>query len=281
VGQIGPAFAAYSLVALASLSLAHAQNSPAELDRGRRVFETHCAFCHGPRGEGGKGPTLAQPSLPRATDLSALRQIIRRGIPNTEMPGSRMLPEDLASVAAFVQELGRLPPEPVPGNAARGAQLYAAKGACAQCHAIRGQGGAIGPDLSDIGRTRSVAHLKRALVEPAAEVPQSFSAQRGEGGMPANFLLVRVVPRRGAPVAGVRVNEDTFSLQMRDLAGKVHSFFKSDLAEFHKDWGTTPMPAYGGVFNSTELDDLVAFLVSLRTDAAAPPPTQPVVPHAP
>ncbi len=259
------------VVALATLAGARAETA-AELDRGRQLFETHCAFCHGPRGEGGKGPTLAQPSLPRATDLAALRQIIRRGIPNTEMPNSRMLPEDLALVAAFVKSLGNLPPEPVPGDATRGAQLYATKGGCAQCHAIHGQGGAIGPDLSDIGRKRSVAHLRRALVDPGAEVPQSFNAQRGEGGMPDNFLLVRVVPRHGPPVAGVRVNEDTFSIQVRDLGGTMHSFFKSDLAELHKDWGATPMPPYGAVFTPSELDDVVAFLVSLKN---APKPAEP------
>src|SRR5690349_10986554 len=64
--------------------------SPAELDRGRRLFETHCAPCHGPRGEGGKGPTLAQPSLPRASDDASLLRIIRGGIDGTEMPGARL-----------------------------------------------------------------------------------------------------------------------------------------------------------------------------------------------
>jgi cytochrome c oxidase cbb3-type subunit 3 len=178
--------------------------------------------------------------------------------------------------------LGNLPPEPVPGNAARGAELYASKGNCAQCHSIRGQGGAIGPDLSDIGRKRSVAYLRRALLEPAAEVPQSFSPQRGEGGMPDNFLFVRVVPRQGQPIAGVRINEDTFSIQLRDLGGQLHSYFKSDLAEFNKDWGVTPMPPYGGLFTPGELDDVIAFLVSLRADTTTrASESASTTPHAP
>jgi cytochrome c oxidase cbb3-type subunit 3 len=271
------------LIAAGVVAIAHARaEATSDAERGRQLFEQHCAFCHGPRGEGGKGPTLAQPSLPRATDLEALRQIIRRGIPNTEMPNSRLLPDEVALVADFVRALGKLPAEPVPGDAARGAQLYATKGNCAQCHAIRGQGGAIGPDLSDIGRARSVAYLRRALVEPAAEVPQAFNPQRGEGGLPTNFLLVRATPRNGAPVAGVRVNEDTFSIQIRDLGGKVHSFFKSDLAELHKDWGATPMPTFSGVFDAGELDDVVAFLVSLRAEARInSPEKRPINAHEP
>jgi cytochrome c oxidase cbb3-type subunit 3 len=274
----GIRFAAVTL-----LAIGHGRaESSVELNRGRQLFEQHCAFCHGPRGEGGKGPTLAQPSLPRATDVEALRQIIRRGIPNTEMPNSRLLPDDVALVADFVRALGKLPAEVVPGDAARGAQLYATKGGCAQCHAIRGQGGAIGPDLSDIGRARSVAYLRRALVEPAAEVPQAFNPQRGEGGLPTNFLLIRAVPTKGAPVAGVRVNEDTFSIQVRDLSGKVHSLFKSDLTELHKDWGATPMPSFSGVFSAGELDDVVAFLVSLRADTRInTPEKRPLNAHEP
>jgi hypothetical protein len=61
----------------------------------------------------------------------------------------------------------------------------------------------------------------------------------------------------------VRVNEDTFSIQLRDSSDQVHSFFKSDLTELHKDWGKSPMPSYREVFSNLELDDVVAFLASL------------------
>ncbi len=231
---------------------------------GQQLFLTHCAFCHGPGGEGGKGPTLAQPSLPRATDDDALQTIIKRGLPGTEMPNSRLDAEQIKTVAAFVRSLGRRAPEKVAGDPARGAQLYATKGACAQCHSLHGQGGAIGPDLGGIGLRRSAAFLRRALVEPTAEVPLFFSAWRGDALLPNNFLFVRAVPKKGEPVAGVRVNEDTFTILVRDLTGRVHSFFKADLAELHRDWGFSPMPPYGAVFTAAELDDVIAFLVSLR-----------------
>jgi cytochrome c1 len=59
------------------------------------------------------------------------------------------------------------------------------------------------------------------------------------------------------------VNEDTFSIQVRDLAGNLHSYWKADLAELQKDRGKSPMPAYGKLA-SAELDDLVAYLASLE-----------------
>jgi putative heme-binding domain-containing protein len=238
--------------------------SPDAIAAGQQLFVSHCSFCHGPAGEGGKGPTLAQPSLPRATDDNVLLEIIRSGLPGTEMPSSRLKTEQLKSIAAFVRSLGRRPPEPVTGNPVRGAQLYATKGACAQCHSLHGHGGAIGPDLVGIGLRRSPAFLRRALIDPQAEIPLFYSAWRGDGGLPNNFLFVRAIPKSGEPVAGVRVNEDTFVILVRDLGGRLHSLLKADLAELHRDWGFSPMPVYSGVFTAAELDDVVAFLASLR-----------------
>lgn len=293
----------YALLVLAPCAL-RAQVPPpaAELEQGRRIFQAHCVSCHGPNGEGGRGATLAQPTLPRVAEAAvavdtgrggrrgggggaggaagrgtdgpvltaydrALQQIIRGGVNGTEMPSHRFQPEELRLVAQFVKSLGQMAPETVPGDPVKGAQLYQ-KGACATCHTLRGAGTSIGPDLTEIGRRRSAAYLRRALAEPSADVPQSFNAYRADVNMPLNFLFVRVKTRDGKDLAGVRINEDTFSIQFRDLTGKLHSFFKSELAEFHKDWGQSPMPVFAGVFTPDEMTDLVAYLSSLRGTTA-------------
>lgn len=237
--------------------------SAIDIDLGRRLFLTHCASCHGPGGEGGKGPTLALPKLPRASDDASLLRIVRDGISGTEMPRTRFNPLDAPRVAAFVKSLGARPVEQVPGDPRRGGELYLSKGQCMKCHTIHGEGGIFGPDLSDIGRRRSAAFLRRAIIDPNAEVPQYFSP-RNEAGIPQNFLYLRIVTRDGERFEGVRVNEDTFSIQLREVPGKVRSFFKSELTELHKDWGKSAMPSYNGAFTADELDDLVAFMVSQR-----------------
>jgi putative heme-binding domain-containing protein len=237
-----------------------------ELEQGRHLFETHCAVCHGLHGEGGKGPTLAQASLPRASDDASLYRIISGGIGGTEMPSARMGGADVHMVAKFVRSLGSQPREVVPGDPARGAQIYSTKGGCAQCHMIRGQGGSFGPDLSMVGRRRSAAYIRRALVDPGADVPQSYSPWRADVSLPENFLYIRLVARDGQELSGVRVNEDTFSIQIRDATGAIHSFFKSELTELHKDFGKSPMPSYANALKKDELDDLVAYLASLRIE---------------
>lgn len=231
--------------------------------QGERLFKLHCAGCHGPKGEGGKGPNLAMSRLARSPAEEELIKVITDGIDGTQMPTSRLDKDEIREVAAFVRHLGVLNPEAVSGNVKQGERLYFSKGNCAQCHAIKGRGGASGPDLTEIGLRRGSAYLRLALTNPEADVPKGFSSFGPDISIPQNFLLVRVVTKNGLSLTGVRVNEDTFSIQMRDSSDQVHSFFKSDLTELHKDWGKSPMPSYREVFSNAELDDVVAFLASL------------------
>ncbi len=253
-----------SLLLGAALVLrAHPASLADEPAQGERLFQLHCAGCHGPKGEGGKGPNLAMSRLVRSAGEEKLINVITEGIDGTEMPTSRLDKNQIQQVAAFVRGLGVVATETVPGNAQRGEQLYSSKGNCSQCHVLKGRGGASGPDLTEIGTRRGAAYLRMALTDPEADVPKGFSSFNPDTNIPENFLLVRVVTKKGQRLAGTRVNEDTFSLQLRDSSNQVHSFFKSELAELHKDWGKSPMPSYREVFSNTELDDVVAFLVSL------------------
>jgi len=60
------------------------------------------------------------------------------------------------------------------------------------------------------------------------------------------------------------VNEDTFSIQLRDATNRVHSLWKAELRQLDKQWGRSPMPSYAAALAPAELDDLVAFLAAQR-----------------
>jgi len=226
--------------------------SRADLARGQKLFEVNCALCHGPKGEGGRGPLLAQLKLKRAPDDDALLKVIQDGISGTEMPGAdTMSDHEMRQTAAFVRTLGRVPVKPVPGDPAHGAAIYRGKGGCTGCHAIHGEGGIVGPELTSIGASRSAQFLRQALLEPQKSVPEWYQ-------------LITVVPKSGESVSGIHLNEDSFSVQLRDNAGAMHSFWKSDIERIDRQKGKTPMPSYQGKLNDAELTDLVSFLVSLR-----------------
>jgi putative heme-binding domain-containing protein len=223
-----------------------------DVARGNQLFKGQCSRCHGPAGEGGRGANLARATLPRATDDPSLFRVIRDGLQNTEMPGSyAMTDHEMWQVAAFVRTLGRAASEKVPGDPERGRSLVNGKGGCQRCHTIHGAGGVVGPELTEIGARRSASFIRGTLLDPATTLPEAFA-------------MVQVETKQSRRLSGIRLNEDTYSIQFRDLSGNVHSFWKEDLSEFHKDFAKSPMPSFRTVFSGSELTDVVAYLVSLR-----------------
>jgi putative heme-binding domain-containing protein len=232
------------------LVLAAMAAAQTDLDAGRRIYESQCALCHGQTGGGGRGPSLARPKLSKAPDTPALRRVISKGI-DPEMPGAWQLNEqEVSQVAAYVQSLGSLPSASLSGDPARGARTYDASG-CAACHMVAGKGESLGPELTDIGARRNAEHLRRAVLQPSSVLPE-------------RFLYLAVTPASGEPVRGIRLNEDTFTIQLKDASGRFHSYRKSELKDIRRLTGETPMPSYETRIAPAELDDLVAYLASLR-----------------
>ena len=77
-------------------------------------------------------------------------------------------------------------------------------------------------------------------------------------------MQVRVVTRAGKSITGLRIDEDAFTIQLRDYDDRLYSFRKDELRELKKDWGKTPMPGYRGILSDTEIRDVVAYLSTLR-----------------
>ncbi len=220
----------------------------ADIAQGQRLFQGRCAGCHGPEGTGGKGANLAVPLLPRAAADPSLYRIIRYGIPDTEMPGSLMDSRELWQTAAFVRSLGQLPAVPVSGNAPNGEQLLRGKAGCLQCHTLGNAGGHMGPSLSGIGGRRSATHLRAKIINPSGDVPDTFRT-------------LQITTRQGQTIRGIRLNEDSWSIQLRDSADRFHSFWKEDIVKFSSEKRTT-MPSYRGRLNDEEINDIVAFLAA-------------------
>lgn len=219
-----------------------------DIGLGKRLYQSQCSLCHGEDGRGGRGPSLAQPRLKHASGEAALRKLITSGI--GEMPGAWQLsPREVASVAAYVAALGKVAPETLPGDAVRGRGVYEKQG-CAGCHIVMGVGSGFGPELTDIGARRSAAYLREAIVKPGASAPEGF-------------LWMEAATVSGHAARGVRVNEDTFTLQLKDMTGKFYTFRKGDLQELIRMVGESPMPAYEKL-SPGELADLVNYLASLR-----------------
>ena len=229
-----------------------------DLAEGEKLFRVHCARCHGIDGGGGEGSNLARSKLKYAPDDESLIRLLGEGIPGTGMPEIWTLDLHQATlVAAYVRTLGRLEAEEMPGDPQRGAVVYQSSGGCPACHIVSGHGSGIGPELTDVGDRRGIEYLRQSLVDPANAQSQTMGYQ--------DFLTVRATTPEGQ-VEGLRINEDAFSVQIRDVGGTVHSLRKDDLVEFEKVFAHSLMPEYGGALTDRDMDDLISYLMSLRAE---------------
>ncbi len=227
--------------------------SAADVETGRQYFMGSCAYCHGPGGEGGRGPTLTTGRYRHGESDRELWRTVRFGVSGSEMGGTGLIESDIWRVVAYVRRLATAGAgEKALGDPAAGRLVYKSKGACAACHAIKGKGGSLGPDLSEIGLRRTVRFLRESLTDPAAFVAD-------------NFRSVTVVPSAGGVVRGIRLNEDDYSVQLRDAGESPRSFLKRNLKELRADRESL-MPSYGSTLSQREIDDLVAYMNSLRTN---------------
>jgi metallo-beta-lactamase class B len=237
----------------------------ADIDGGKQLFNGMCVECHGAGGAGGDAPSLNRARLMHAPTDAALMAILTNGIPNTNMPRIRRFTDtEMRQLVAYVRSLGKVAEVKLPGDARKGADVYKGLG-CAGCHIINGQGGNLGQELSDIGFLRGADYLKQAVVDPAAALPKGVMQIPSRGY--AEYLPLRIVTKQGAEVRGIRVNEDAFTVQVRDQAGKFYSLRKADLELLDKQMGKSLMPTFASRFSGTELDDLVAYLASLRSES--------------
>jgi putative heme-binding domain-containing protein len=224
--------------------------------RGKRLFEGHCARCHGMQGGGGLGANLQRPKLRQAPDDESLANVIRNGIFGTGMPSAwQMSDNEVRDVAAYVRSLGRVPAEPLPGDPEKG-RLVFQKAECGACHIVAGQGGILGPELTDVGARRGVLFLRSAMLHPGKD--RALSA---EGY--ATHLPILAVTQEGRVLTGVRVNEDTFTIQLRDASNRLHSLQKRDLEVLRK-LDVSVMPSYEKTLSPSEMDHLVSYLASLK-----------------
>jgi len=139
---------------------------------------------------------------------------------------------------------------------AAGRTIFAGKGGCLNCHSVENQGGSLGPDLSEVGVMRTPEALRAALLDPDAEIE-------------TEYLTISVVTKRGERVQGLKLNEDDFSIQLRDTSGNLRSFQKDGLETLGRELRSL-MPSYAATLSTREIDDLVAYLRSLKGAVVRP-----------
>ena len=225
--------------------------APADIAYGSRIFATQCSACHGSNGDAITAVDFRAGRYQRVTSDNDLRTIVTTGIQGTAMPPFKFNASELAGIVAYLRNMRDFNAGTATvGDPASGRTLFENNGTCATCHRVMGNGSRRAPDLSDIGAVRTAAALERALVDPASTFWPVYRS-------------VRAVTSDGKVVAGRRLNEDTYTVQLMDEQERLVSLTKSELREYVVS-STTAMPSYKDKLNSREIADVVAYLLSLK-----------------
>ncbi len=226
----------------------------AAAEAGRVQFNSGCAVCHGPTGQGGRGSRLADIERVQKMADARMFEVIKEGVAGTQMPPSSLSDSQIWQMVSFIRSLNLSAVEQeVPGDSSAGESLFFATGQCAGCHMIRGRGGLIGPDLSNVGARRSAEKLRISIETPDALVEPGYAK-------------VEVVTHAGQRISGVAKNNSNYSIQILDAQGKFHFLLKKDLKSLtHYKRSLMPTPS----LSATDKQNLLAFLSrqSLETPA--------------
>ncbi len=225
--------------------------SATDIQAGFRIYSAQCQLCHGPGGDQIAGVNLARQRFKRAVSDDDIKATVTSGLPAAGMPAFRFQPAELNSIVAFIRSGFDTSATPFKlGDAGRGRAVFEGKGGCTACHQPRGEGRLNAPSLAEVGANRQPVEIQRYLLEPDKAM------------LPINRRAT-ITTRDGRTVQGRRLNEDSYSVQVRDADQRLHSIAKADIRTYDLA-RTSGMPSYAGKLSEGELADLMAYLVSLK-----------------
>jgi len=235
------------------------EGDPEAIRAGASLYSSKCASCHGGDAKGSAtGGDLTRLWGNGGADPQIF-QIVRRGIANTLKPHSFGPDNDIWPVLAYLRTLDKSPPgTKVPGDAGKGEQVF--RNLCSRCHQVNGNGGVLGPDLSQIASARSRALLAHKIRHASSYIMDVYAG----GYVMESYQPVTLVTREGQRIRAVKKNEDTFTIQIMDSSERLQGYLKSSLREVVND-EVSLMPDFDPEkLLEHDLNDLLAYLGTLR-----------------
>jgi len=166
---------------------------------GGKLYQQHCAACHGSDGKGGVGVPISLPSFLDSVSDQYLIKTIREGRPDRVMPAHlHMSDAQVESIVKFIRHwsVAKAPvydQKHINGDIKDGKKLFAQY--CAGCHGANGEGGTgtgvtfsrprnlpvIAPALNNAGflAASSDAMIKRTLMKGREGTPMNSFIQLG------------------------------------------------------------------------------------------------------
>jgi len=237
------------------------------LEHGEKLYEGHCASCHGFDGEGSIAPSLNNQEFHRISDAEFIFRVMTEGREGTAMASwNHLSEEDAADIIAYIKSWQKgdsvaLSHERIIGSEREGEIVF--KQSCAVCHGLRA-GSMLAPAILSKGflRQTSDQHIKvtTMLGRPGTQMRASL---KGKGGI--NELSKAQI---NAVVAYIRsFEDDPIQLEGRALihgeAKWGRDLFQRHCGQCHGTFGEGGVgPAIGkGGFLSSVSDGFIYAMV--------------------
>jgi cytochrome c oxidase cbb3-type subunit III len=201
---------------------------PAALDRGKMLYGTNCAFCHGNDARGGDGGSnlLRSEIVLDDKDGELIGDILRNGV--SSMPKFELNKDQISNIAAFIHsfrvggyDVSRLRPETiVVGNAKSGEAYFKAK--CASCHDTAGDLKGFAARIADSRLMQQTWLLPGARGTRPSKAPNTIVVVTLASGQQLEGELVRIddfivtLTAADATQYTVRRNGATPKVEVRD-----------------------------------------------------------------
>jgi putative heme-binding domain-containing protein len=138
------------------------------------------------------------------------------------------------------------------GAAPRGEILFKSERArCTACHAVSGEGGNLGPDLTKIGAIRTATDLLEAIVFPSSSYVRSYEP-----------ILVRL--KSGVEHYGMIRDETPETIRLATGPDTEVPLPRREIDTMSEGMMSLMPPGFDGVLAAQELVDLVTYLLTLR-----------------
>jgi putative heme-binding domain-containing protein len=201
------------------------------IDRARKMALTHVV----------KGDFDKYNELSGASMLTSSGNDLAETNIQPEGPGKRWTVEEALPVVEVLT--GR--------DLVRGKAMYVAT-LCQSCHTMQGEGGVIGPDLSQLGTRFSPKDILNATINPSDEISEQYEA---------SILELKT----GGSVVGRLTNEDdaNYYVSQNPFAPDViRTVAKTEVKSTKVSEVSTMLPGMINRLNEEELKDLMAYLIS-------------------
>ncbi|MDX1624856.1 MAG: cytochrome c, partial [Gemmatimonadota bacterium] len=262
-------------------------DEPGDRIVGRALFsEKRCVMCHQVEGVGGVvGPNLDflgsfRSPIPVAAAMwnhgpEMIGEMRRRGIERPSFRGS-----ELVDLIAYLRSAARTSPTEgvhvLPGSAREGRELFGTK-SCVRCHAVRGRGGNVGPDLAAPGLRRSLMEFAATMWNKAPRMLRAMEARNVAiphleasemADIVAYLYSVRYFTESGSPERGRALLSSKGCTtchgvggEAPDLAGR---WYESHAAVFAVLWNHArieAIPVEWSEMTTGEMADLIAYFL--------------------